>query len=426
MAKNFVDELRSRGMLQDITPGLEEILDKELISGYVGFDPTAESLHLGNFATIVLLMHLQKAGHKPIALVGGATGMIGDPSGKSAERNLLDAAAIEKNTNAIRKQLEKFLDFSEGPCKAEVVNNLDWFGSMSAIDFLRNIGKHLSLNYMMAKDSVQKRLETGISFTEFSYQLLQGYDFRWLLENKNCRLQMGGSDQWGNITAGTELIRRMGSEKDAFALTTPLITKSDGTKFGKTESGAVWLDANLTSPYQFFQFFLNTGDDEAPMLLRRLTFLPMEEILTLEIQHNLDPSQRLAQRKLAAELTKMVHGDDGLQSARLTTEVLFGKGAIEELESITEAQFQQVVQGIPRGQIQISKESVDWTAALSLDCGNVVFPSKTEARKMLQAGAVQVNKVKVSDASQSEWKPLREKWLLVQKGKKNYFLLEIL
>jgi tyrosyl-tRNA synthetase len=425
MAINFVEELRSRGMLQDITPGLEECLDKECITGYVGFDPTAESLHLGNFATIILLMYLQRAGHKPIALVGGATGMIGDPSGKSAERNLLDSDSILKNTDAIRKQLEKFLDFSSGPTQAEVVNNLDWFGPMSAIDFLRNIGKHLSLNYMMAKDSVQKRLETGISFTEFSYQLLQGYDFRWLFEHKNCRLQMGGSDQWGNITAGTELIRRMGGEQDAFALTTPLVTKSDGTKFGKSESGAIWLDAGMTSPYQFYQFLLNTGDDEAPMLMRRLTFVPMEEILTIEVQHNLDTSQRLAQKKLASELTRMVHGEDGLQSARLTTEVLFGKGAIEELETISEAQFHQVVQGIPRGGVTLEKESTDWISALSSDCGNLVFPSKTEARKMLQAGAVQVNKVKISDSGAADWKPLREKWLLVQKGKKNYFLLEI-
>jgi tyrosyl-tRNA synthetase len=425
MAINFVEELRSRGMLQDITPGLEESLEKECITGYVGFDPTAESLHLGNFATIVLLMHLQRAGHKPIALVGGATGMIGDPSGKSAERNLLDTEAINRNTEAIRKQLEKFLDFSEGPTKAEVVNNLDWFGAMSAIDFLRNIGKHLSLNYMMAKDSVQKRLETGISFTEFSYQLLQGYDFRWLFEHKNCRLQMGGSDQWGNITAGTELIRRMGGEQDAFALTTPLVTKSDGTKFGKSESGALWLDSSLTSPYQLYQFLLNTGDDEAPMLLRRLTFVPMEEILTLEVQHNLDPSQRLAQKKLAAELTRMIHGEEGFQSARLTTEVLFGKGAIEELETISEAQFQQVVQGIPRGEVLLNRNEPDWTTALSADCSNLVFPSKTEARKMLQAGAVQVNKVKVAESGLADWKPLREKWLLIQKGKKNYFLLEI-
>ena len=426
MAINFVEELRQRGMVQDITPGLEELLEKEMLTGYVGFDPTAESLHLGNFATIILLMHLQRAGHKPIALVGGATGMIGDPSGKSAERNLLDAESIQKNTNAIRRQLEKFLDFSEGPCKAEVLNNLDWFANMSAIDFLRNIGKHLSLNYMMAKDSVQKRLETGISYTEFSYQLLQGYDFRWLYENRNCRLQMGGSDQWGNITAGTELIRRMGGEKEAFAFTTPLVTKSDGTKFGKSESGAIWLDANLTSPYLFYQFLLNTGDEEAPMLLRRLTFMTMDEILTLEIQHNLDPSQRLAQRKLAEELTRLVHGEEGLQSARLSTEVLFGKGSLEELETISQERFDLLVREIPRGKVQLDIKQPDWVSALSADCENLVFPSKTEARKMIQAGAVQVNKVKVSDSATNDWKVLRERWLLVQKGKKHYFLLEII
>jgi len=425
MAKSFIEELRSREMLQDLTPGLEECMAGERISGYIGFDPTASSLHIGNLATIILLVHLQKAGHKPIALVGGATGMIGDPSGKSAERNLLDADSISKNTEAIRKQLEKFLDFSEGPCQAEVVNNLDWFGQMSAIDFLRNIGKHLSINYMMAKDSVQKRLETGISFTEFSYQLLQGYDFRWLFENKNCRLQMGGSDQWGNITAGTELIRRMGGEKDAFAVTIPLLTKADGSKFGKSEGGNIWLDPNLTTPYQFYQFFLNTTDEEAPTLLRRLTLLNLEDILKAEVIHNLDPSQRHAQKLLASEVTKMVHGENGLSTARITTEVLFGKGSLDELETIDEIQFSQVMQGIPRGNLSGLNQDIDWIAALSNDSANVVFPSKSEARKMIQAGAVQINKQKINESGNLPVKPLRGRWLLVQKGKKNYFLLEI-
>ena len=426
MAVNFIEELRSRGMVQDLTPGLEEFLTKETVTGYIGFDPTADSLHLGNLATIILLMHLQRAGHKPIALVGGATGMIGDPSGKSSERNLLDAESIERNTRAIRRQLEKFLDFSEGPCRAEVINNLEWFGSMQAIDFLRNIGKHLSINYMMAKDSVQKRMETGISYTEFSYQLLQGYDFRWLYENRNCRLQMGGSDQWGNITSGTELIRRMGGEKEAFAFTTPLLTKADGSKFGKTESGTIWLDAEKTSPYLFYQFLLNTTDEEAPMLLRRLTFLPMEEILNIEVQHHADPSQRTAQKKLAEELTRMVHGETGLRNAILSTEVLFGKGSVSELENIPQEQFETLVKEIPKGRIRLDVAQTDWVSALSTDSENLVFPSRTEARKMLQAGAVQVNKVKISENNAAEWKPLREKWLLVQKGKKNYFLLEII
>lgn len=426
MAVNFIEELRNRGMVQDLTPGLEECLATECLTGYVGFDPTADSLHLGNLATIILLMHLQKAGHKPIALVGGATGMIGDPSGKSSERNLLDTATIDKNTMAIRNQLEKFLDFSEGPCKAEVINNLEWFEKMAAIDFLRNIGKHLSINYMMAKESVQKRMETGISYTEFSYQLLQGYDFRWLYEHRNCRLQMGGSDQWGNITSGTELIRRMGGEKEAFAFTTPLLTKSDGSKFGKSESGAIWLDAKKTSPYLFYQFLLNTTDDEAPMLLRRLTFLPMDEILQIELQHQTDPSQRFAQKKLAEELTRLVHGEEGLRSAVLSTEVLFGKGSLSELENISQEQFDTLVQEIPKGRIRINATQPDWISALSSDSDNLVFPSKTEARKMLQAGAVHINKVKISENASQEWFALREKWLLVQKGKKNYFLLEII
>lgn len=412
-------------MIQDITPGLEEFASKNRLVGYIGFDPTASSLHIGNLATIVLLMHLQRSGHKPIALVGGATGMIGDPSGKSAERNLLDEATIQNNVEQIRQQLVRFLDFNPGPVQAEVVNNLDWYRDMSAIHFLRFIGKNLTVNYMMAKDSVQRRLETGLSFTEFSYQLLQGYDFQWLYTNKGVRLQMGGSDQWGNITAGTELIRRMGGEEDAFALTAPLLTKSDGSKFGKSESGNIWLDPVLTSPYQFYQFLLNVSDEEAPVLLRRLTFLPQAEIEALEAEQASDPSMRPLQKTLAAEVTQLVHGAEGLQTARLTSEVLFGKAILSELESVSEKQFFEVMQGVPAGAIHKSDLESDWTHILSGACQNLVFPSKSEARKMIQAGAVSVNKEKINSLQLENVSFLRGKYLLIQKGKKNYFLLEI-
>ena len=428
MPQNFIEEFRWRGMLQDMTPGLEEFLSKEQITGYIGFDPTATSLHIGNLATIILLIHLQKAGHKPIALVGGAIGMIGDPSGKSAERNLLDEEAIGKNVEAIQKQLERFLDFSEGPCQAEVVNNLDWFGGMSAINFLRKIGKHLTVNYMLSKDSVQSRMDTGLSFTEFSYQLLQGYDFQWLYENKNCRLQMGGSDQWGNITAGTELIRRMGGTGDAFAVTTPLITKADGSKFGKSEGGNIWLDATLTSPYQFYQFFLNVSDEEALPLLKRFTFLSKEVIENLHAEHNKDPSFRIMQKALAEDVTTLVHKEDGLTTARLTTDVLFGKGTLSDLENISDAQFEAVFSGVPRATVLKADLASDWSNVLSNASQNMIFPSKNEAKKMIQAGGVFVNKVKIEN---QQLNPnyfqylLREKFLLVQKGKKNYFLLEV-
>ncbi len=410
-------------MLQEITPGLEEWISEKPITGYIGFDPTANSLHIGSLATVLLLVHLQRAGHSPIALVGGATGMIGDPSGKSAERNLLDAGTISANTDAIRKQLEKFLDFSPGPQQAQVVNNLDWFGSMSAIDFLRNIGKHLTINYMLAKESVQKRMETGISFTEFSYQLIQGYDFCWLYQNKGVLLQMGGSDQWGNMTAGTELVRRM-TGGEVFAVTTPLVTKSDGSKFGKTEGGNIWLDPNLTSPYQFFQFWLNQSDADAPGLIRRFTFLQKQEIESLEKDHALQPEQRILQKKMAEEVTRLVHGQSGLETALLTTGVLFGKGELKELESISEEQFHMVIAGVPRSSMANAELNSDWTHVLSAATGNQIFPSKSEARKMIAGGGVQVNKQKISSPEIAGVKLLRGKYLLVQKGKKNYFLIE--
>lgn len=421
---DFIQELRWRGMIQDTTPGLEEYLQKNRITGYIGFDPSAVSLHIGNLATTMLLVHLQRAGHKPIALVGGATGMIGDPSGKSAERNLLDEETIHKNVEGIRKQLSRFLDFSEGETQAEVVNNLDWFGPMKTIDFLRKIGKHLTVNYMMAKDSVQSRLESGLSFTEFSYQLLQGYDYQWLHENKNCKLQMGGSDQWGNVTAGTELIRRMGGT-EAFALTAPLLTKADGTKFGKSESGNVWLDAELTSPYQFYQYFINQPDDECPKLLKRLTLLDQPTIISLEKEHQPDPSARIMQKRLAEEVTKLVHGDQGLQTALLTTDVLFGKGTLDRLATIPESQFSQVFSGVPKATVRKEEMTTDWTSLLSAGTQNLIFPSKSEARKMIQAGAVSVNKKKIVDPAIGPVQLLRDKYLLVQKGKKNNFLLEV-
>jgi tyrosyl-tRNA synthetase len=349
--------------------------------------------------------------------------MIGDPSGKSAERNLLDAGTISANTDAIRKQLEKFLDFSPGPQQAQVVNNLDWFGSMSAIDFLRNIGKHLTINYMLAKESVQKRMETGISFTEFSYQLIQGYDFCWLYQNKGVLLQMGGSDQWGNMTAGTELVRRM-TGGEVFAVTTPLVTKSDGSKFGKTEGGNIWLDPNLTSPYQFFQFWLNQSDADAPGLIRRFTFLQKQEIESLEKDHALQPEQRILQKKMAEEVTRLVHGQSGLETALLTTGVLFGKGELKELESISEEQFHMVIAGVPRSSMANAELNSDWTHVLSAATGNQIFPSKSEARKMIAGGGVQVNKQKISSPEIAGVKLLRGKYLLVQKGKKNYFLIE--
>jgi len=425
MAYNFIEELRWRGMLQDLTPGVEETMAKECITGYIGFDPTATSLHIGNMATIILLMHLQKSGHKPIALVGGATGMIGDPSGKSAERNLLDEEAIGRNVAAIQKQLERFLDFSEGLTKAEVVNNLDWFGPMTAINFLRKIGKHLTVNYMMAKDSVQRRLETGLSFTEFSYQLLQGYDYQWLYENKDCRLQMGGSDQWGNITAGTELIRRMGGTKDAFAITTPLLTKADGSKFGKSEGGNVWLDAELTSPYQFYQYFFNAADEEAPVLLRRMTFLSKARIEEEEKEHFIDPSLRKIQKTLAEEITRLVHGEAGLQTARLTTNVLFGKGTLEELETISAQQFDQVFAGVPKSKTARENLEHDWATLLSADTDNQILATRSEAKKMIQSGAIQANKIKISSPEQEKVALLRNQYLLIQRGKKNYFLVEV-
>ncbi|WP_266363990.1 tyrosine--tRNA ligase [Tellurirhabdus rosea] len=427
---NFIEELRWRGMLHDAMPGTEEQLQKEMTAGYIGFDPTAASLHIGNLATIMLLVHFQRAGHKPVALVGGATGMIGDPSGKAAEREFLSEDALRYNQQCIKAQLEKFLEFSEAPNAAEMVNNYDWFKDFSFLGFLREAGKHLTVNYMMAKDSVKKRLETGISFTEFSYQLLQGYDFYWLYKNKGIRLQMGGSDQWGNITTGTELIRRKegrpeGETSLAFALTTPLVTKADGTKFGKSESGNVWLDPKMTSPYQFYQFWLNAADDDCARLIRVYTLLSKEEIEETERQHAEAPHLRLLQKAIAKDVTTRVHGWEGYQLAVKASEVLFGKATLDTLKTIREDEFEVIFEGVPS--TEVSKEDVDACAdvidLLAVATRGEVYSSKGEARRAVTQNAVSINKAKITATtalSSLEW--LQNRYLLIGKGKKNHLI----
>ncbi len=440
---NFIDELSWRGMLHDIMPGTEEQLQREMTAGYIGFDPTAASLHIGNLATVMLLVHLQRAGHKPFALVGGATGMIGDPSGKAAEREFLSEEILRRNQEGIRAQLERFLDFDSGENSAEMVNNYDWFSGISFLDFLREAGKYLTVNYMMAKDSVKKRLETGISFTEFSYQLLQGYDFYWLYKNRNVRLQMGGSDQWGNITTGTELIRRKeagetGTDvkadidektgREAFALTTPLVTKADGTKFGKSESGNVWLDPAMTSPYQFYQFWLNTTDADCPRLIRVFTLLPKDEIETLEQQHAEAPHLRILQRAIAQDVTTRVHGTKGYDLAVKASEVLFGKATLETLQSIEAHEFAVIFEGVPQTEITGDELAAanDITDLLSVASRGEVYASKGEARRAVAQNAVSINKSKVADSGASvptDW--LQNRYLLISKGKKNHLLKKV-
>ena len=427
---NFIEELRWRGMLHDAMPGTEEQLQKEMTAGYIGFDPTAASLHIGNLATIMLLVHFQRAGHKPFALVGGATGMIGDPSFKAAERQFLSEETLRFNQEGIKAQLEKFLEFGDAPNAAEIVNNYDWFKGISFLEFLREAGKHLSVNYMMAKDSVKKRLETGISFTEFSYQLLQGYDFYWLYKNKGIRLQMGGSDQWGNITTGTELIRRKegraeGETSLAFALTTPLVTKADGTKFGKSESGNVWLDASMTSPYQFYQFWLNAADDDCPRLIRVFTLLAKEEIEALERQHAEAPHLRVLQKAIARDVTIRVHGQQGYDLAVKASEVLFGKATVDTLKTIEEHEFEVIFEGVPT--TEISADELDACAdivdLLAVATRGEVYSSKGEARRAVTQNAVSVNKTKVTvvtPLASLEW--LQNRYLLVGKGKKNHLI----
>lgn len=421
---NIIEELRWRGLIQDIIPGTEEQLQKEPTTAYIGFDPTADSLHIGSLVPILILVHFQRAGHKPVALVGGATGMIGDPTGKSEERNLLTEEQLAVNVDGIQKQLSRFLNFDDNsPTGAKLVNNLDWFRHISFIDFLREAGKNITVNYMMAKDSVRKRIEgeTGISYTEFAYQIMQGYDFYWLYEHMNCKMQMGGSDQWGNITTGTELIRRK-TGKEAFAFTCPLITKADGGKFGKTEKGNVWLDATKTSPYQFYQFWLNASDADAVKWIKIFTFLTQDTIETLQQQHLQAPEKRLLQKTLAEELTRFVHGAEALSSVLETTEKLFSRADVPASElSIDEL---EQMEGVLNYQFDLDKiiSGIDVTSFLA-ESG--ILSSKGEARKLIQQGGITINREKVSDPQLqiTEKMLLHKLYLLVQKGKKNYYLV---
>ena len=427
---NFVDELRWRGMVHQLMPGTEELLAKEQVTAYVGFDPTADSLHIGHLCSIMILRHFQRAGHKPLALVGGATGMIGDPSGKSAERNLLTEETLRHNEAAIKAQLAHFLDFdAQSPNAAELVDNYDWMKDFSFLDFTREVGKHITVNYMMAKDSVKKRLNgearDGLSFTEFTYQLLQAYDFLHLYQTKGCKLQMGGSDQWGNITTGTELIRRtLGPEAETFALTCPLVTKADGRKFGKTESGNVWLDKRYTTPYKFYQFWLNVGDEEAERYIKIFTSLDREEIDSLVAAHREDPGRRLLQRRLGEEVTCMVHSRADYDMAVEASGILFGKATKESLLKLDEATLLSVFEGVPT--FEVSRDQAVGVKAVDLLAGTTqCFASKGEMRKLVQGGGVSLNKEKLAapDAVIGSDDLLDGKYLLVQRGKKNYFLI---
>ena len=432
MQKNFIEELQWRGMIHDMMPGVEKQLAKEMSSAYVGIDPTADSLHIGHLVGIMMLKHFQDSGHKPVVLLGGATGMIGDPSGKSQERNLLDEATLRHNEASIKAQVKKFLDFdAKEENSAELVNNYDWMKDFSFLGFIRDVGKHITVNYMMAKDSVKKRLSAesneGMSFTEFTYQLVQGYDFLHLYKEKNCKLQMGGSDQWGNITTGTEMIRKM-EQGEAFAVTCPLIKKSDGTKFGKTESGNIWLDPKKTSPYKFYQFWLNASDEDMSNFIRIFSTKGKEEIEALEKEHNEAPNLRTLQKALAEELTVRVHSQEALDMALQATSILFGKSTTEELQSIDEDTLLSVFEGVP--QVTISKSDLDKTENitdfLSELTQQVIFPSKGEARKMIKNGGVSINKEKVLDANAPvEISLLQDKYILVQRGKKNYYLVMV-
>lgn len=423
---NFVEELRWRGMLHDIMPNTEEKLKEGMTSGYIGFDPTADSLHVGHLTQIMTLIHFQKAGHKPFALVGGATGMVGDPSGKSDERNLQTPEMIEHNLKGMKTQLAKFLKFEDGGNGAVMVNNADWFKDMNLFTFIRDVGKHITVNYMMAKDSVKRRLEgdSGLSFTEFCYQLIQGYDFYHLWKNENCLVQMGGSDQWGNIVTGTELIRRKDAGT-AYAITTQLIKKADGTKFGKTESGAVWLDPEKTSPYKYYQFWLNASDDDVKKWIRIFTLKTKEEIEALETEHNAAPHLRILQKALAEDITIKTHSVEALETAIKTSEFLFGNGSLEFLKSLSEKQVLEMFEGIPQFKISKAELAAGIDAATLLAEKASVFPSKGETKKLIQGGGVSVNKEKVVEATQvfNADHLINDQFIVVQKGKKNYFLL---
>ncbi|MBO7226304.1 MAG: tyrosine--tRNA ligase [Bacteroidales bacterium] len=424
---NFVEELRWRGMIHDIMPGAEEQLNKEMTTAYVGIDPTADSLHIGHLVSIMMLKHLQMAGHKPLAVVGGATGMIGDPSFKAAERKLLTVEEIQHNVDCIKKQLEKFLSFDEKDANAaEILNNYDWMKDYLFLDFIRDIGKHITVNYMMAKDSVKKRMETGISFTEFTYQLLQGYDFLTLYRSKGCRLQMGGPDQWGNITTGTELIRRM-EGGEAFALTCPLITKADGTKFGKTEGGNVWLDPQKTSPYKFYQFWLNCSDEDTARYIRIFTLLPKEEIERLEEEHKAAPHLRILQKALAKDITIRVHSEKEYEAAVAASEILFGKGTTEMLQQLDKDTLKSVFEGVPTFEISRDLLKGEGVNIVELTASETnMFASKGEVKRALKENSISLNKAKITDAYQvSEKDLLSDSIILVQKGKKNYYLIEV-
>lgn len=421
--KNFVDELRWRGMLKDIMPGTEELLNKEMVSAYIGFDPTADSLGVGNLVQIMTLVHFQRCGHKPFALVGGATGMVGDPSGKSQERNLLSADILNHNLNAQKKQLERFLNFDSGENSAEIVNNYDWFKDLNFLDFIRDTGKHITVNYMLAKDSVKNRLENGMSFTEFSYQLVQGYDFYHLNTERGIKIQMGGSDQWGNITTGTELIRRKGGG-EAFALTTPLIKKADGTKFGKSEKGNIWLDPEKTSPYEFYQFWLNSGDSDCENYIKIFSLKEQEELESLIAEHQQDPGRRQLQKALAEEITARVHGDDELGNAIKASQILFGKATEEALRTLDERTLVSVFEGVGQGNISREELKEEMEIVDLLADHTSLFNSKGEARRMVQGNGISINKSKVKlEKKVGPEDLINDKYIVVQKGKKDYFLL---
>lgn len=423
MPTNFIEELKWRGMVHDIMPGTEEALNKNVSAGYIGFDPTADSLHVGHLVQIMTLVHFQRAGHKPFALVGGATGMVGDPSGKSQERNLLDADTLNHNVKCVKEQLEKFLNFDCGSNSAEMVNNYDWFKDMSFLDFIRDVGKHITVNYMMSKDSVKKRLETGMSFTEFSYQLVQGYDFYHLNKHKNCIVQMGGSDQWGNIVTGTELIRRK-SGGEAYAVTTPLIKKADGTKFGKTEGGSVWLDPEKTSPYEFYQFWLNSSDADSGNYIRIFTLREKAEIEELERQHAEAPHLRILQKAIAEDITKRVHGEEALQTAIAASNILFGKSTADDLRSLSEKDFFAVFDGVPQATVARAEFDASLSIIDALAAKTGFLSSNGEARRELKANAISVNKEKVGeDFMLTADHLINNKYVLLGKGKKNNYIL---
>ena len=423
---NFIEELKWRGMIHDIMPGTEEMLSKGMSAGYIGFDPTADSLHIGSLVQIMILVHFQRSGHKPIALIGGATGMVGDPSGKSQERNLLNKATLDANLKGVRAQLEKYLDFNCGENAAELVNNYDWYKDFTFLDFIRDVGKHITLNYMLSKDSVKSRMETGMSFTEFSYQLVQGYDFYWLYKNKNCKLQLGGSDQWGNIVCGTEFIRRKDGG-EAFAVTTPLIQKADGTKFGKTEAGNVWLDPNKTSPYKFYQYWINSSDTDAENYIKIFTLFSKDQIDQLIDEHRANPGLRKLQKELAKDVTIRIHGEDNYNAAKSASEILFQKGdaALEGLKKMDEKLFLEVFEGVSQALVDKQKiGSLNIIDALSSETN--FLKSNGEARRALKENSISVNKQKVNESKMITKDDLiNDQFVLIQRGKKNYFILKV-